>query len=126
MTAPRRAARVVAGIGCTLGCPPQELRTLVAGAVAAAGGELAALATIDRRADEPAMRDAAAELGVPLLTYSAEQLAATAVPNPSPTVQRHVGTSSVAEAAALLSGTHLIVTKQRSQHATCAVAAWPE
>jgi cobalamin biosynthesis protein CbiG len=89
-------------------------------------GRLAALATIDRRAEEPCMRHAAEQLGVPLLTYTTQQLAGTAVPTPSEAVHRHVGTPSVAEAAALLSGTHLLVTKQRSQHATCAVAQWPE
>jgi cobalamin biosynthesis protein CbiG len=39
-------------------------------------------------------------------------------------VERHVGTSSVAEAAALVSGGRLVVEKRRSAHATCAVAEW--
>jgi cobalt-precorrin 5A hydrolase len=47
------------------------------------------------------------------------------VPTPSPVVETHVGTPSVAEAAALLSAgaTELLVPKHRSAHATCAVAA---
>ena len=53
-------------------------------------------------------------------------LAAVPVPTPSPIVARHVGTPSVAEAAALLSGTRLLVAQARSEHATCAVAEWPE
>ena len=68
----------------------------------------------------------AAALGVPLLTHAADRLAAVPVPTPSAVVARHVGTPSVAEAAALLSGTRLIVHKRRSAHATCAVAQWPE
>jgi cobalt-precorrin 5A hydrolase len=48
------------------------------------------------------------------------------VPSPSDVVEHHVGTPSVAEAAALLAGTRLIVNKRRSAHATCAVAQWRE
>ncbi len=84
-----------------------------------------ALATVDRRVDEPCMVQAAAARGVPLLTYAAEELAAVAVPAPSEVVARHVGTPSVAEAAALRSGGELVVGKQKSEHATCAVATWP-
>jgi cobalamin biosynthesis protein CbiG len=126
--APRaaRAARVVAGVGCSLGCPADELRALVDATVADAGGALVALATVDRRAEEPCMVATAAALGVPLLTHPAAALAAVDVPTPSAVVAKHVGTPSVAEAAALLSGTRLIVHKRRSAHATCAVAQWPE
>jgi len=48
------------------------------------------------------------------------------VPAPSEIVERHVGTPSVAEAAALLAGTRLLVPKTRSEHATCAVAECQE
>ncbi len=116
--------RLVAGVGCSLGCPPEELRALVEATLPA--GTLVALATVDRRAEEPCMVETAAALGVPLLTHSAEALASVSVPTPSAVVEKHVGTPSVAEAAALLSGTRLIVTKRRSAHATCAVAQWPE
>ena len=44
----------------------------------------------------------AAQHGWPLQWYSAAQLAAVPVPNPSATVQRYMGTPSVSEAAALL------------------------
>ena len=115
---------LVAGVGCSLGCPPAELRALIEATLPE--GTLVALATVDRRAEEPCMVATAAALGVPLLTHSAEALAAVPVPTPSAVVARHVGTPSVAEAAALLSGTRLIVHKRRSAHATCAVAQWPE
>jgi len=118
--APPAARRLVAGVGCSLGCPPAELLALIRDSLPA--GELVALATIDRRAEEPAMLEAARALGVPLLTHAPERLAAVPVPTPSAAVERHVGTPSVAEAAALLSGTHLIVHKRRSAHATCAVS----
>lgn len=116
--------RLVAGVGCSLGCPPDELRALIDATLP--DGELVALATVDRRASEPAMLEAAAHFGVPLRTYAADELAAVDVPTPSEVVARHVGTPSVAEAAALLSGTRLLVPKTRSEHATCAVAECPE
>ena len=72
------------------------------------------------------MLAAAEHFGVPLKTYAAEALAQVDVPTPSAIVARHVGTPSVAEAAALLSGTRLLVPKTRSEHATCAVAECPE
>jgi cobalt-precorrin 5A hydrolase len=57
-------------------------------------------------------------------THAAAALAAVAVPTPSPVVAAHVGTPSVAEAAALLSAgaDGLLVPKRRSAHATCAIA----
>jgi cobalamin biosynthesis protein CbiG len=114
--------KLVAGVGCSLGCPTDELRALIFATLPA--GTLAALATIDRRADEPCMVELAAELGVPLLTHTSAALAAVTVPTPSRTVQQHVGTPSVAEAAALLGGGELLVSKRRTEHATCAVATW--
>jgi cobalamin biosynthesis protein CbiG len=114
--------RFVVGVGCSRGCPVDELLALI-DATMAGRGELAALATIDRRADEPCVL--AAARGVPLVTYAAEELAAVNVPTPSKVVARHVGTASVAEAAALLAGGELVVSKRKSEHATCAVATWP-
>lgn len=124
-------ARLVVGAGCSLGCPPEELAALVSDALAAAGGEVVAVATVDRRAQEPCLVALASSRGVPLRTHAAAALAAVAVPSPSDVVARHVGTPSVAEAAALLSagpGARLAVAKRRSAHATCAIAeeaAWP-
>jgi len=117
--------KVVVGVGCSLGCPPAELRALVDAAVAAAPGDVAAIATVDRREGEPCVAELAATRGVPLRTHGAGALAAVDVPTPSAVVARHVGTRSVAEAAALLSagrGARLVVAKRRSPHATCAIA----
>ena len=59
----------------------------------------------------------AAQHGWPLHWYSALQLAAVPVPNPSVTVQRYMGTPSVSEAAALLAAqadlSALVVEKQK-------------
>jgi cobalamin biosynthesis protein CbiG len=121
------AAGYVVGAGCSRGCPPEELQGLVARALATAGVSAAAVravATIATRAGEPALLALARELRCSLRTHPAEALAAVAVPTPSAQVACHVGTPSVAEAAALLSapGGALVVTKQRSPHATCALA----
>ncbi len=121
---------LVVGAGCSLGCPPEELLGLIEAAVAGLDGAVIAVATVDRRAQEPCVLAAASARGVPLRTHPAAALASVPVPTPSAAVARHVGTPSVAEAAALLSagpGAELVVAKRRSPHATCAVAEvrWP-
>ncbi len=65
---------------------------------------------------------------MPLVTYSADELAAVEVPNPSDAPLAAVGTPSVAEAAALVDGGELLVPKRKSERAdgqpamaTCAV-----
>jgi cobalt-precorrin 5A hydrolase/precorrin-3B C17-methyltransferase len=87
------------------------------------------VATVDRKAAEPAIVELAAALGVPLRAFPADVLAAVPVPNPSGIVEAAVGTPSVAEAAALVAaGGALVVEKRRSNEATVAVArrAGPE
>ncbi|MGI8846326.1 MAG: cobalamin biosynthesis protein [Thermoleophilaceae bacterium] len=119
------SAGLVIGAGCSRGCPAAELAELVEETLAGLEGTPIALATIDSRAAEPCMVGVAARCGVALHTHPAAALAAVEVPSPSAVVAVHVGTASVAEAAALLSaGPHglLVVAKRRSAHATCAVA----
>ena len=113
--------RLVVGVGCSLGCPPEELAALVETALAEIDGTVVAVATVDRRADEPCVTALATAAGVPLRTYPAAMLAKVSVPTPSAAVERHVGTPSVAEAAAMLGG-ELVIPKRRSPHATCAIA----
>jgi cobalt-precorrin 5A hydrolase len=122
--------RLVVGAGCSRGCPPDELAALVDAALAGLGGRVVAVATIDRRAGEPCVLALAGARGVPVRAHPAAALAEVPVPTPSAVVARHVGTASVAEAAALLAagpGARLAVAKRRSAHATCAIAeeaAW--
>jgi cobalt-precorrin 5A hydrolase len=118
---------LVVGVGCSRGCPAVELLRLVGDALRRLDGEVVMLATVDSRADEPCVVAAAAALRVPLITHAASVLAEVPVPTPSVVVERHVGTPSVAEAAAIVSageGGRLVVEKRRSAHATCAVAEW--
>ena len=122
--------RIVVGVGCSQGASADDVRAVVAEAVAAAqaagADEPVAVATIDRRADHPAVT--AASDGVPIVAFPASLLAAIDVPNPSGAVDDAVGTPSVAEAAALLAagpGARLVVEKRRGPAATAAVAAGP-
>ena len=83
-------------------------------------------ATIDLKASEPVVRLLQDE-GYPFTFYTAEQLASVAVPTPSDTVARHVGTPSVSEAAALLGSNRgkLVIPKQKGEKWTYAVGETP-
>ncbi|MET7317432.1 precorrin-3B C(17)-methyltransferase [Streptomyces thermoviolaceus] len=130
-----RPPTLVVGVGASRGVPAEEVRGLVEQALGEAGlsaRSVAALATVDAKADEPGVVAAAEQLGVPLLTYPAQQLAAVPVPHPSRAPLDAVGTPSVAEAAALAGGGDLLVPKRKSRRAdgrpsmaTCAVVRRP-
>ncbi|TDU03614.1 cobalt-precorrin 5A hydrolase/precorrin-3B C17-methyltransferase [Streptomyces sp. 846.5] len=112
-----RPRTLVVGVGASRGAPTEEVLGLVEAALADAGlsrHSVSHLATVDAKADEPALLAAAAALGVELVTHVAEALAAVAVPNPSAAPQAAVGTPSVAEAAALVGGGELLVPKRKS------------
>jgi hypothetical protein len=103
VTAP--APRVVLGVGASRGCPPAELAALADAVLAEAGlarAAVVAVASVDVKADEPAILALAAGLGVPARFLPAPALAVVDVPTPSAVVASLVGTPSVAEAAALL------------------------
>ncbi|WP_371479050.1 cobalamin biosynthesis protein [Kitasatospora sp. NBC_00315] len=128
MDGPGSSRTLVIGIGARSGVRAEELLRLIGESLAQAGLEPSAilrLATLDERAREPGLRQAAETLGVPLAAHPAAALAAVAVPHPSDAVLARVGTPSVAEAAALigLPGGELLVPKRRSATATVAVAA---
>lgn len=136
-----RPRSLVVGVGSSSGADPQGLYRLVVDAIAEAGLSVDAVdcvATVDRKAAEPAIVELAATLGVGLRCFPPEVLATMPVPNPSSVVEAAVGTPSVAEAAALAAagavetgvgaaGPTLVVEKRRSTDATVAIArrAWP-
>ena len=80
--------------------------------------------TIDVKADEPFVRLLRERDYEQVDFFTAEQLAAVEVPNPSDTVKKHVGTPSVCEAAAILGSNHgkLIVPKIKGKNFTVALA----
>lgn len=97
--------RLVAGLGCTSAARTDEVIALLRDAMAQVSGELVALATIPRRADHPALRDAAAKLSLPLRVVD--------LPGPE-----------VAEPVAASAGP-LVLGKLKSARVTCALAAVP-
>lgn len=121
-----------AGIGCRRGTDVAEILTLIRSTFAEhhlAPAALVGLASIDAKADEPGLLQAAARLGVPLSFFTPHQLDGMTTPTPSEMVRKHMGVSSVCEAAAMLASRNstLIVPKTSTKRATIAVAAssWP-
>ena len=80
--------------------------------------------TIDVKADEPFVQLLKDGYDEEVEFFTAEQLAAVEVPNPSETVAKHVGTPSVCEAAAILGSNHgkLVVPKIKGKNFTVALA----
>ena len=112
-----RPRSLVVGVGASRGAPAGEVLELVRTALAEAGlsrHSVNCLATVDAKAEEPGLLEAARALGVELVAHPAEQLAGITVPNPSAAPLAAVGTPSVAEAAALAGGGELLVPKRRS------------
>jgi len=124
-TAVLRPPSLVAGVGASKGVSADEVLALLDEALAVGGlsrGSVAALATVDAKAAEAGIVAAARQGGWPLRGYPAGQLAAVEVPNPGKAALAAVGTPSVAEAAALICGDELVVTKRKSAMATVALA----
>lgn len=122
---------LVVGVGASRGVTAEEVLGLVHDALADAGlspHSLRCLATVDAKAEEQGLVEAARTLGVELLTFGADALAAVPVPNPSAAPLAAVGTPSVAEAAAVLGadGGELLLPKRKStpegRAAMCTVA----
>jgi cobalt-precorrin 5A hydrolase/precorrin-3B C17-methyltransferase len=124
-TAVVRPPSLVLGVGASRGVSASELLGLIDWTLTGAGlsaGSVTGLATVDAKAGEPGISEAAALRGWPVTAYPAELLARVEVPNPSAAPLAAVGTPSVAEAAALTSGDDLVVAKRKSAMATVAVA----
>ena len=126
--------RLAVGIGCERNADPGEAIELVRRTLDEAGlapASVALVASIDLKADEPAVLQAAAELGVPARFFTAAALEAETprLKNPSEAVFREVGCHGVAEGAALAAvGTNgaLVVAKRKSARVTCAIAEAPD
>jgi len=95
----------VLGVGCEAGVEDAELIAAVDAALAEAGLSplsVAAVGTLDRKCEEPALRRLCTARGWELRGHPAAVLAEVEVPTPSAVVAAAVGTPSVSEAAALL------------------------
>ncbi|MDB5884385.1 MAG: cobalamin [Polaromonas sp.] len=121
--------KIAVGLGCDRGTPLATLQQALDEALALADAcltDVAAVASIDLKADEPGLLALAARHGWPMNFYTPAQLAAVPVPNPSETVRKHTGSPSVSEAAALLAasaagqvlpGTALLLEKHKHKGA---------
>lgn len=95
---------IVAGIGCRKGIPAEQLETFLRERCEEAGYDpaaLAGIASIDVKKEEPAILAVAEKLGIPFVTYTAEEL--RAVPGEfteSAFVAEHVGVGEVSGRAA--------------------------
>ena len=115
------------GIGCNRSTPVEEIVDLIREVFHRHGLSLKAirtLASVDLKADEQGLLEAARALDRPIRFVQRAELRAVEVPNPSPAVQGHIGVESVCEAAALRTagGGRLIVPKHKTRNVTVAVA----
>ena len=120
----------VVGVGCRRGCEPATLQDSVEAALASLGlapEAVAALATIDLKAAEPAVVELAAKHGWRLRTFSAQALAAQGGDFASSEfVRTHVGVDNVCERAVACCGAVRVLNKQAHQGTTVAVGLVPE
>jgi cobalt-precorrin 5A hydrolase/precorrin-3B C17-methyltransferase len=121
------------GVGAARGCAAEELIALAEASLAEAGlaaGAVAAVVSIDLKADEEAVHALAAQLGVPARFFSAAALLRQTerLVTPSQAVFRETGCYGVAEGAALAAVGNagaLLLPKRKSARATCAIARAP-
>ncbi len=101
-----RPKSLVLGLGCDRGAAPEMVERGILAVLTEhrlSIKSVKAIATVDRKADEPAFLYLRDRYDWPLEIYTAAQLdAVPGIENPSETVKRHVGTRGVAEPAALL------------------------
>ena len=131
-----RPPTLVVGVGCRRGVRFRDLSEFV-GKISSVHRfwpySIAAFATAELKADEPAILELAAKYGVPLRTYSAAELNQVfadlpdAGLNKSEAAHRLLGVWGVAEPAALLAAgsAELVIPRQKTHQATLAVARIP-
>jgi len=119
---------LIVGLGCRRGCPSARIEAAVRGALDRLGRPLAQvrlLASVDRKAGEPGLREAARSLGIPLRFIASDEIRASARRfRSSAVVQRALGLPAVAEPACLLAGrrTRLLLPRNIIDGVTVAVA----
>ena len=117
-------------VGLGLALDPPEFEELFVNLIVGAPGKnicgqaIKEVATIDVKRDVEVIKELQ-EL-VDVRFYTAEELSQVEVPNPSATVQKHMGTPSVCEAAAILSSHHGVLYAEKfkglSKKSTFAIA----
>ena len=129
------------GMGCERNCPEEELERLLMDCLTQQGlsiEQVSSLSSIDIKADEVGLISLAAKLDLPYLTWDKAQLSTVEdqLSTRSEYVFKTVGVYGVAESAALYSAqsllvvqkdtaqgqAELILNKQKTAKATCAIA----
>ncbi|NWE16496.1 cobalamin biosynthesis protein [Pseudomonas yamanorum] len=122
------------GLGCQRGCPVDALLELFNAALAEGGIErqrISALASIDRKQDEPGLLALSQALKLPLTFFNTAQLLPyeDRLSHKSDTVFTHTGCYGIAESAALALAEHLsqrpatlLITRKKTAQATFALA----
>jgi cobalt-precorrin 5A hydrolase/precorrin-3B C17-methyltransferase len=126
-------ATLAIGVGCERGASAEEVRALVLQSLASttlSPLSIAGVFSIALKAAEPAIHSVAESLGAPARFFTADELLAetSRLTERSDVVFRETGCWGVAEGAALAAagpGAVLVVPKQRSARATCAIARAP-
>ena len=125
---------LVVGLGCQRGCEAHTLLELFDTALAEGGIErqcVTALASIDRKQDEPGLLALARLLNLPLQCFSADQLAMyeDRLSHKSALAFAHTGCFGIAESAALALAEHLygaparlLIARKQNAQATFALA----
>lgn len=117
---------VTVGMGCRRGTPAEALASALEDSLTRSGvarEAIRALATIDVKADEEGLLTLADWLDVPLLTYTASELASVeGAFSASPFVFQTVGVDNVCERAACAGGDRLIAGKRTFGGVTVALA----
>lgn len=122
-------ARYAAGIGARRGVDAQEIVDLVRQIVGQHHVDISrvTLCTLESKAEEAGLQEAARQLGVDIIFLPLDALRArkSAAPTHSPRVQAMFGVGSVAETAALVGAgpdSRLIARRVATPHAACALA----
>jgi len=117
---------VTAGVGCRKGVGVDAIEQAFAAALGQAGYEAASVAgvcSIDLKAAEPGLLEFCRRRGLPLRTFSAEQLRGVGGEfTPSQFVESVVGVDNVCERAAVLGGGYLVAPKLAQGGVTVALA----
>jgi cobalt-precorrin 5A hydrolase len=123
-----RPGTLAVGMGCNRHTKAYEMIELLETTFkrfSLAISSIAALASVNIKADEEGLLELAEKLNLNLALYSRQELDQVKhVPTPSVMVKKHLGVTSVCEAAAILGAGMgpLIVPKHKSQNVTIAIA----
>jgi cobalt-precorrin 5A hydrolase len=122
-----RPPALTLGLGCHRGINLEEVLSLLDKILEnfdLARESITHIASVTTRSTEPALIELSQKWKKPIVFFSKEELGTIQTPNPSETVLKRIGVPSVCEAAAILAAKkgQLIVSKQKNERVTCALA----